>query len=107
MKPKDSSSQLQIDGQTLKNAALVIRAVNHPLRQKMLRLIHERNRIRVTDLYVKLRLEQSVTSQHLAILRNAGFATAERDGKNIFYSVNYDRLKHIHQTVVDLGRVIK
>ena len=43
----------------------------------------------VTDIYVKLRLEQSVASQHLAILRKAGVVQTERDGKFIFYSLGY------------------
>ena len=56
----------------------------------------------VTDLYVKLRLEQSVASQHLAILRKAGIVSTERDGKFIFYTVNYKRIDEISQFVKDL-----
>ena len=35
-------------------------------------------------MYVKLRLEQSVASQHLAILRKAGFVRAERERESLF-----------------------
>jgi DNA-binding transcriptional ArsR family regulator len=56
----------------------------------------------VTELYVKLRLEQSVDSQHLAILRKAGFVKTVRDGKFIFYSVNTDRLKELNRFVEQL-----
>jgi len=87
-----------INTSLLKKAALVFRAVNHPLRQKLLQLIHKHGRIIVTDIYTQLRIEQSVASQHLAILRKAGFVDAARDGKRIFYSVNYGRLEHIHHT---------
>ena len=66
--------ELKIDVLTLKKAALVLRAVNHKLRQQILKLIHQKGRITVTEIYVKLRLEQSVASQHLAILRKAGWA---------------------------------
>jgi DNA-binding transcriptional ArsR family regulator len=51
----------------------------------------------VTEIYVKLRLEQSVASQHLAILRKAGFVDTLRDGKFIYYSVNYERLAEAHE----------
>jgi DNA-binding transcriptional ArsR family regulator len=44
---------------------LVIRALNHKLRQQMLNVMHKKERITVTELYVTLRLEQSITSQHL------------------------------------------
>lgn len=61
----------------------------------MLRLIDESNKITVTDIYIKLRLEQSVASQHLAILRKAGFVKTSREGKYIYYSVNPERLNEV------------
>ena len=82
-----STSELRIDVIQLKKAALILRAVNHKLRQQIMRLIHQHGKITVTEIYVKLRLEQSVASQHLAILRKAGFVSTLRDGKFIFYSV--------------------
>lgn len=84
--------------ETLKAAKMKVRALNHPLRQKMLSLIKDgRNRMNVTDIYVKLRIEQSVASQHLAILRNQGLVTTERDGKTIWYSVDDGAIKHLLQ----------
>ncbi|MDB5252698.1 MAG: helix-turn-helix transcriptional regulator, partial [Flaviaesturariibacter sp.] len=76
--PVKTESELKIDVLTLKKAALVLRAVNHKLRQQILKLIHQKGKITVTEIYVKLRLEQSVASQHLAILRKAGFVTTIR-----------------------------
>lgn len=89
------NEELDIHIQEIKKAALVYRAINHGLRQDMLRLIHHAGRITVTELYRKMNLEQSVTSQHLAILRKAGFVLTKRDRRFIFYSVNYEGLKHI------------
>lgn len=97
-----NGSDLKVDVLQLKKAALVLRAVNHKLRQQILRLIHQHQRITVTEIYVKLRLEQSVASQHLAILRKAGFVITQREGKFIYYSVNYDRLTQVHSIVHDL-----
>jgi DNA-binding transcriptional ArsR family regulator len=92
-----TESELKVDAIEIKKAVLILRAVNHKLRQQMLTLLHANKRMNVTDLYVKLQLEQSVASQHLAILRKAGFVLAERNQKNIFYSVNYGRLKQVEQ----------
>ncbi|HEX6334981.1 MAG TPA: metalloregulator ArsR/SmtB family transcription factor [Flavisolibacter sp.] len=86
----------------LKKASLIFRAINHKLRQQMVKLIHEQGRMTVTQIYIKLRLEQSVASQHLAILRKAGLVCTERDGKFIFYSLNYDRLKQVHDSAGSL-----
>src|SRR5687767_12499888 len=96
------NAELKIDVIQLKKAALILRAVNHKLRQQILKLIHQHERMTVTEIYVKLRLEQSVASQHLAILRKAGFVATLRDGKFIYYSVNTDRLKELNGFVDEL-----
>ncbi|RYY93927.1 MAG: transcriptional regulator [Chitinophagaceae bacterium] len=95
-KPAKGETELKIDVLTLKKAALVLRAINHKLRQQILKLIQQRGEITVTEIYVKLRLEQSVASQHLAILRKAGFVQTNREGKFIYYSVNEERLNQVH-----------
>ena len=98
----ENGGTFQVDLLNVKKAGLILRAVNHKLRQQILKLIDEHGRITVTELYVKLRLEQSVASQHLAILRKAGFVKTVRNGKFIFYSVNTDRLKELNRFVEEL-----
>ena len=65
-------------------------------------MIETEKKITVTEIYVRLRLEQSVASQHLAILRRAGIVTTQRDGKFIYYTVNYSRIDEINRVVEDL-----
>ena len=91
-----------IDYHNIKKAAMVLRALNHKLRQQVIKTIHENKRLTVTQLYVKLRLEQSVASQHLAILRKAGIVSTERDGKFIFYTINFSRIESINEFVKNL-----
>ncbi|MCR6722444.1 MAG: metalloregulator ArsR/SmtB family transcription factor [Chitinophagaceae bacterium] len=67
-----------------------------------MKLIDENGRITVTEIYVKLRLEQSVASQHLSILRKAGFVNTERDGKYIYYTVNTARIEELNNFVESL-----
>ena len=93
---------LKINFHNLKKAALVLRALNHKLRQQILALIETEKKITVTEIYVRMRLEQSVASQHLAILRRAGIVATQRDGKFIYYTVNYKRIEEINQFVQDL-----
>lgn len=100
--PTISGSILKLDLVNLKKASLVLRSVNHKLRQQILKLIDEHGKMTVTEIYVKLRLEQSVASQHLAILRKAGFVKTDRDGKFIYYSVNTNRLEELDKFVRDL-----
>ncbi len=98
----ETPDTLKINYHNLKKAALVLRALNHKLRQQILNLIETEKKITVTEIYVRLRLEQSVASQHLAILRRAGIVTTQRDGKFIYYTVNYKRIEEINSVIQDL-----
>jgi DNA-binding transcriptional ArsR family regulator len=93
---------VKVDLLNTKKAAIILRAVNHKLRQQMLKLIDEHGKMTVTELYLKLRLEQSVASQHLAILRKAAFVKTTRDGKFIYYSINAERVEEINEFVKNL-----
>ena len=98
----ENGTGLKVDLLGVKKAALVLRAINHKLRQQILKQIDEHGKITVTELYIKLRLEQSVASQHLAILRRAGFVKTTREGKFIYYSVNTERIKELNRFVEQL-----
>jgi len=98
-----SKAAVRIDYIALKKAAGVLRAVNHKLRQSMVKLLEDQGQMTVTEIYVKLRLEQSVASQHLAILRNAGVVKTERDGKFIYYSLNNERIAELADLVEELA----
>ncbi|MBM3432896.1 MAG: helix-turn-helix transcriptional regulator [Bacteroidetes bacterium] len=100
---KNSKNHIPVDLVALKKSALVLRALNHKLRQQILRLIADNEMMPVTDIYVKLRLEQSVASQHLAILRKAGFVKTKREGKFIYYSPNLSRVRQVNQITQTLA----
>lgn len=98
----ETNENVRIDFLHMKKAMLILRALNHKLRQQILKLLDERRKVTVTEIYVELRLEQSVTSQHLAILRRAGLVNALREGKFIFYAINYKRVKEVNAFVEQL-----
>jgi ArsR family transcriptional regulator, virulence genes transcriptional regulator len=97
-----NGTTVKIDLHCTKKAALILRAVNHKLRQQMLKMIDEQGKITVTELYLKLRLEQSVASQHLAILRKATLVKTTRDGKFIYYTINTARFEQVSEFVINL-----
>jgi len=99
---KQGLNDVQLDYAELRKAVLVLRAVNHKLRQRIIALLEEGEGMNVTDIFVKLRLEQSVASQHLAILRRAGIVYTERSGKFIHYHLNKERLSQISHLVEEL-----
>ncbi len=100
---KKGGKEIQLDYADLRKAVLVLRAVNHKLRQRIIDLLEENESMTVTDIYIKLRLEQSVASQHLAILRRAGVVTTERQGKFIYYRIDRERLAQISRLVEELA----
>ncbi|MBK7872087.1 MAG: metalloregulator ArsR/SmtB family transcription factor [Saprospiraceae bacterium] len=100
---KKGKNNIQLDYAELRKAVLVLRAINHKLRQRIVDLLEEHGNMTVTDIYIKLRLEQSVASQHLAILRRAGVVITERQGKFINYSLDKDRLAQISRLVEELA----
>jgi DNA-binding transcriptional ArsR family regulator len=99
---KKGKNDILLDYAELRKAVLVLRAVNHKLRQRIIDLLEENQRMTVTDIYIKLRLEQSVASQHLAILRKAGVVATDRQGKFIYYALDKERLNQISRLVEEL-----
>lgn len=100
---KHGNQDVHLDYAKLRKAVLVLRAVNHKLRQRIIDVLDENEALTVTDIYIKLRLEQSVASQHLAILRRAGVVRTDRQGKFIHYALDRDRLIQIFKLVEDLA----
>lgn len=79
----------------LKNAQNVVRALLHKDRQRLINLIKENTGINVTEIYVKMRIKQSLASQYLSMLRSVGLVYAQRDGKQKKYFLNQARYDYI------------
>jgi DNA-binding transcriptional ArsR family regulator len=88
-------------------AADRLRAINHQLRIKIIHFIHETEETSVSNLYHQLKLEQSVASQHLRILRDARLVTTRRDGKFILYSLDYDQVEKVVKVANELARIYR
>lgn len=86
-------TKVTFDQSRLQYSCELMRALAHPLRLKILEFIDKNEESHVNTIYNTLKLEQSITSQHLRILRMAGVVSAEKEGKFITYSINYDVVK--------------
>ncbi len=89
----------KINGLDLYQSQEILRAIAHPLRMKILQFIDKHKTVNVNKIYQTLKLEQSITSQHLRILRLADVVKAERQGKFIRYSVNYEKVGQVVDSV--------
>ncbi|MFN3940145.1 MAG: ArsR/SmtB family transcription factor [Chitinophagales bacterium] len=80
-------------------AAGIMRAITHPLRMKIIAFIDKHKTVSVNKIFSSLNLEQSVASQHLKILRMANIVSTRREGKFIYYSVNYKSIQLINSII--------
>jgi ArsR family transcriptional regulator len=88
----ETSKNPLIQEKKLEISTEVLRALAHPLRMRILEFIDKNDMINVNRIYSALDLEQSITSQHLRILRHAGLVETERQGKFIHYRLSYGKL---------------
>lgn len=98
---KEQQLDFPLDYAGIRRTLILLRSVNHKIRQRIIEIIGQGKRIVVTDICNELNLDQSAVSQHLAVLRQAGVVKTERQGKFIFYFLNKERLNLI-QTMVQL-----
>ncbi len=88
-------AKLQLDINKLEMAASKLRAMAHPMRIAIIDLLNANEKMSVTQIYKKLKIEQASASHHLNILKNKGVLISKRDGKKIFYSLKSNTLKEI------------
>ena len=67
--------------------ANLFKALSEPIRLRILVLLLEKGELCVCDLVDTLELSQSVTSRHLAYLRNNDIVTARREGVWMYYQL--------------------
>lgn len=85
-----------------KAAARVLRALNHDLRRNILVLLERNEKLTVTEIWAALGIEQSVCSNHLAILRRERIVKVEQVYKNRYYCLDRTRLKEINNFCRDI-----
>lgn len=77
------------------NSTRLLKAIAHPLRLAIIELLSSHQRMNVTEIFQYLDIEQAVASHHLAILKDRGVLTANRQGKNIYYQLKHTGVKRI------------
>jgi DNA-binding transcriptional ArsR family regulator len=73
-----------------------LKLVAEPRRQEILRLVW-RDELPVGEIADKLELSYAGVSQHLALLREAGFVQVRRDGKQRLYRADHQQLGPLKQ----------
>jgi DNA-binding transcriptional ArsR family regulator len=82
--------------------ALVAKAVGHPARVQILRLLSHRTACVCGDIVDELPLAQSTVSQHLKVLKEAGLIKGEIDGPRVCYCIEPRTLRRFKALVGSL-----
>ena len=72
--------------------AALAKALGHPARVQILRLLVRRNACVCGDIVDELPHAQSTVSQHLKVLKQAGLVADRAEGRNVFYSARPEGL---------------
>jgi DNA-binding transcriptional ArsR family regulator len=73
---------------------VILKTLGHPLRFEIVRHLLSEEKC-VHDLWTALDLQQSVVSQHLAILRRGGIVGCRRNGTNVRYFIKSKRIREL------------
>jgi ArsR family transcriptional regulator len=82
--------------------AILAKAVGHPARVQILRLLVRREACICGDIVEELPLAQSTVSQHLKVLKDAGLVRGEIDGPRVCYCVEPRTLRRLKALVGSL-----
>lgn len=79
--------------------AALSKALAHPARVKILRILIRKNSCICGDIVDELPLAQSTVSQHLKVLKDAGLIRGEVDGPRVCYCVEPHALRRLRALV--------
>lgn len=77
----------QLTAEKIEKVAFILKAISHPLRLSIVKLLSEHEELSVSAICEILNSEQSLTSHHLSNMKLKGILDCKRDGKNILYSL--------------------
>jgi len=82
--------------------AALAKAVAHPVRVQILRLLARKTTCVCGDIVIEITLAQSTVSEHLRILKNAGLVMGEVDGPRVCYCLNPTMLRRLKSLIKEL-----
>ncbi len=101
--PRDVPDTRPVEGtEADEELAVLAKALGHPARVQIMRLLVRRNACICGDIVDELPLAQSTVSQHLKVLKDAGLIRGEIDGPRVCYCVEPRVLRRLKALVGSL-----
>ena len=102
-RPAEASDLRPVEGRAAdEELALLAKAVGHPARVQILRLLVRRESCVCGDIVDELPLAQSTVSQHLKVLKEAGLIRGDIDGPRVCYCVEPRAMRRLKALVGSL-----
>jgi DNA-binding transcriptional ArsR family regulator len=98
--PKDQADLRPVEGDEAdEELAALSKALGHPARVKIVRILLRKNACICGDIVDELPLAQSTVSQHLKVLKDAGLIRGEVDGPRVRYCIEPQALRRLRALV--------
>ncbi len=94
---------VQLNDPAIKRSAAIAKALGHPARIAILKLLARQTTCFCGDITEVLPLAQSTVSQHLKALKSAGLITGNVEGVRTCYCLNPDGIKELKSTLSELS----
>jgi DNA-binding transcriptional ArsR family regulator len=82
-------------------AALITKVLGHPARISIIQHISKNKNCNCNELVKNVGLAQPTISQHLNEIKKIGLLDQDAKGKNLFYSINVDKLNDCRRIIND------
>lgn len=79
--------------------AVIAKALGHPVRVRILRILVERKACLCGELVAELPVSQATVSEHLRVLKDAGLVRGDVDGPRVCYCASLERLERLADLV--------
>jgi len=101
--PREAPDRRPVEGPEADDElALLAKALGHPARVQILRLLVRREACICGDIVDELPLAQSTVSQHLKVLKEAGLVRGDIDGPRVCYCIEPRVLRRLKALVGSL-----
>lgn len=101
--PSDGPDLRAVEGaEADEELAEFAKALGHPARVQILRLLVRKNACICGEIVEELPLAQSTVSQHLKVLKDCGLIRGEVDGPRVCYCVNARALRRLKALIGSL-----
>lgn len=88
-----------INDTNLHDLANVMRAISHPMRIQIMKLVEKNKMMNVSQIQHILKIEQAAVSHHLNLLKNVKVLKSKRNGKNVEYTLIEGVIERLEKAV--------